>query len=186
MRYSNGWTCLHHALSLPDPSPAAAAWIAAALALPGIAALREEALRDLASCPAEPSLEAEALTLFRGDAGAAQVRLVRWFSVTVSVATLQTVFKRPSGRLIPQPICIWYLHCTLGVSSHSFISHARVAAASPSSLSICTVCPVLVADRSQTAECSSGFHPARGKGGGKRKGEREEKGKGAERMGGYF
>jgi hypothetical protein len=72
MRDRNGWTCLHHALSLPDPSPAAAAWITAALALPGIAALREEALRDLASVEAE----AVALELFRGDAGAAQVRQV--------------------------------------------------------------------------------------------------------------
>jgi hypothetical protein len=76
MRDRNGWTCLHHALNLPDPSPAAVAWIDAALALPGIAALREEALRDLASCPAEPLVEAEALKLFRGDAGAAQVRQV--------------------------------------------------------------------------------------------------------------
>ncbi len=80
MRDRNGWTCLHHALSLPDPSPAAAAWITAALALPGIAqaALWEEALRDLDSRPAEPSVEAEELRLklFRGEAGAAQVGLV--------------------------------------------------------------------------------------------------------------
>ena len=67
-RDRDGWTCLHHYLSLPDPSPAAAAWIAAALALPGVAALREAALRELAS--AAPSAELE---LFRGDTDAAQV-----------------------------------------------------------------------------------------------------------------
>ncbi len=92
MRDFSGWTCLHYALSLPDPSPAAAAWIAAALALPGIAALREEALRDLASVEAEPV----ALELFRGSTGAAQVRRVGWLAgtVAVSVTTLQNVLSK--------------------------------------------------------------------------------------------
>ncbi len=92
MRDFSGWTCLDHALSLPDPSPAAAAWIAAALALPGTAALREEALRDLATVEAEPV----ALELFRGSAGAAQVRRVGWLAgtVAVSVTTLQNVLSK--------------------------------------------------------------------------------------------
>jgi hypothetical protein len=68
------WTCLHHALSLPDPSPAAAAWIDAALALPGVALLRETALRDIASVPAV--MPATALELHRGDTNAAQVMLI--------------------------------------------------------------------------------------------------------------
>ncbi len=68
-RDRDGWTCLHHALSLPDQSPATTAWIAMALALPSAAALRETALRDLASHAAE----AVPLELFRGAGGAAQV-----------------------------------------------------------------------------------------------------------------
>jgi hypothetical protein len=70
----NGWTCLHHALSLPDPGPDAAAWIATALDLPGVAVLREPeaALCDHASEQAAMLAEAEALDfrleLFRGDA----------------------------------------------------------------------------------------------------------------------
>ncbi len=72
-RDNSGWTCLHHALSLPGPSPAAAAWINATLALPGVAALREAALCDLDSDAAAVSAEAGLLELFRGDADAAQV-----------------------------------------------------------------------------------------------------------------
>ncbi len=90
MRDCNGWTCLHHALSLPDPSSAAAAWITTALALPGVLALREEALHDLASCPAEKLAEAVALELVRGDAGAVQVRHIRLSTVTVSLYKLMT------------------------------------------------------------------------------------------------
>ncbi len=73
VRDRNGYTCLHHALSLPDPSPDAADWIAAALALPGVAALREPALHELASDPAAMSLEAAPFELFRGKGDAAQV-----------------------------------------------------------------------------------------------------------------
>ncbi len=73
-----GWTCLHHALSLSNPGPATAAWIAAALALPGVAVLREAALRDLASASAAILAEAEALDsrleLFRGDEDEALVK----------------------------------------------------------------------------------------------------------------
>ena len=79
MRDRNGWTCLHHALSLPDPGPATVAWIAAALSLPGVAALREAALCDLASDPAVMSTDAAAaqhsrLELFRGNEDAALVK----------------------------------------------------------------------------------------------------------------
>ena len=72
-RDNDGWTCLHYALSLPDPSPAAAAWIAAALELQGVASLRETALRDIASAPAATA--ATALELYRGNTDAAQVML---------------------------------------------------------------------------------------------------------------
>jgi hypothetical protein len=77
-RDSSGWTCLHHALSLQGPSPAAAAWINATFAVPGVAALREAALGDLDSDVAAVSAEAELLELFRGDADAAQVMSAAW------------------------------------------------------------------------------------------------------------
>jgi hypothetical protein len=69
----SGWTCLHYALSLPNPSPAAAAWITAALALPGIAELQEAALLDLASDPSATPVEAAPLELWRGVDDAAKV-----------------------------------------------------------------------------------------------------------------
>jgi hypothetical protein len=69
---------MHHALSLPDPSPAAAAWIATAVALPGVAALRETTLRDIASDPAAMSVGVSALKLHRGDDNAAQVMHFSW------------------------------------------------------------------------------------------------------------
>jgi hypothetical protein len=78
-RDRNGWTCLHHALSLPNPGPATVAWIAAALSLPGVAALQEAALRDLSEDLAVMSAKAAGeqhsrLELFRGDEDAALVK----------------------------------------------------------------------------------------------------------------
>jgi hypothetical protein len=75
VRDRNGWTCLHHALSLSNPSPAAAAWIAAALALPGVAALRETAILDLAASASAGALARAdaALEPFRGAEDAAKV-----------------------------------------------------------------------------------------------------------------
>ncbi len=72
----DGWTCLHHALSLPNPSPAAAAWISAALALPGAGALHNMALRDIASGPTSMTVNATSLQLFQGDTNAAQVMVI--------------------------------------------------------------------------------------------------------------
>jgi hypothetical protein len=74
MRDCSGWTCLHHALSMPYQSPASTAWIVTALALPGVAALREAALSDLASTAADTRAEAAPLALFRGKADGAQVK----------------------------------------------------------------------------------------------------------------
>ncbi len=70
-----GWTCLHYALSLLNPSPAAASWISATLALPGVAVLQKTALSELASNPTVmyKSQEAVLLELFRGDEEAAKV-----------------------------------------------------------------------------------------------------------------
>jgi hypothetical protein len=72
-RDSTGWTCLHHALSLPDPSPAATAWITTALALQGVAEMREDALHDVALDPAALKKGEANLQLFRGEENAAQV-----------------------------------------------------------------------------------------------------------------
>jgi hypothetical protein len=75
-RDRDGMTCLHHALSLPDPSPAASAWIAAALALPDAAELHKIALSDITSGSATISAHVTALELYRGDVNAAQVMLI--------------------------------------------------------------------------------------------------------------
>jgi hypothetical protein len=68
-----GWTCLHHALSLKDPSPSAAAWIATALTLPSGAMLLETALQDLADAV---EVEVGMLEHFRGNEDALQVIVV--------------------------------------------------------------------------------------------------------------
>ena len=74
VRGRDGWTCFHHALSLPSRGSEAAAWIKAAAALPSGAALLSEAEKDVAALAAEGmQLEAAA-----GDAGdGVQVRRVR-------------------------------------------------------------------------------------------------------------
>jgi hypothetical protein len=72
----DGLTSLHHALSLYDPSPTAAAWISAALSLPGIAKLRDIVLHDISSGPAAMNADETALELYRGDSNAAKVMLI--------------------------------------------------------------------------------------------------------------
>jgi hypothetical protein len=65
VRDCDGWTCMHHALSLPVPSPAALAWIQAALALPAGPALGDSVRRDLASAASRGTR----LERFRGEEG---------------------------------------------------------------------------------------------------------------------
>jgi hypothetical protein len=48
----DGWTCFHHALSLPSCGNDAEAWIRAAAALPSGAALLVEAEKDVAALAA--------------------------------------------------------------------------------------------------------------------------------------
>jgi hypothetical protein len=61
VRGRDGWTCFHHALSLPSRGPDAEAWIRDAAALPSRTALLAEAEKDVAALAADgEQLEAAA------------------------------------------------------------------------------------------------------------------------------
>jgi hypothetical protein len=53
VRGRDGWTCFHHALSLPSRGSDVEAWIRAAAALPSGAALLAEAEKDVAALAAD-------------------------------------------------------------------------------------------------------------------------------------
>ncbi len=129
-RDREGWTCLHLALSLSNQSPSASTWIATALDLPGIAELRETALRDLASHAAE----ALPLELFRGVEGSAQVMLM-WLLQKLLCVHRHCLFIIAVCTLaVPRPVCPIPYHVSLQVVTQ--LCHLLHFSLSGSSLSL--------------------------------------------------